>query len=100
MVKSFSEILVRLILFFLCVYIIPVFIYLCFSTAGSQISQKIKTTYKTSTSRLVSTFKAATVGCDPAKEFTGHRDGVWEVSVSKLGQKVIGTASAGRSRTQ
>lgn len=29
------------------------------------------------------------------KEYVGHKDGVWEVSVARLGQPIIGTASAG-----
>ncbi|XP_064644351.1 WD repeat-containing protein 37-like [Lineus longissimus] len=62
--------------------------------SGSQISQKIKTTYKASTSRIVSSFKAASSGCQQVREYRGHRDGVWEVSLSKHGPQVIGTASA------
>lgn len=31
------------------------------------------------------------------KEYTGHRDGVWEVSVGRLGQPIIATASADRT---
>lgn len=64
-------------------------------TAGSQISQRLKLTYKTSTSKIVSSFKTATFGFQTVKEFRGHRDGVWEVNVSKLDPQIIGTASAG-----
>jgi len=68
---------------------------ICIFAAGSQISQKIKSTYKTSTSRIANTFKPSS-GCGTfVKSFVGHTDGVWEVSVSKYGPKVIGTASAG-----
>lgn len=62
--------------------------------SGSQISQRLKLTYKTSTSKIVSSFKTATFGFQTVKEFRGHRDGVWEVNVSKLDPQIIGTASA------
>lgn len=65
--------------------------------SGSQISQKLKLTYKTSTSKIVSSFKPTTSGCQLAREFRGHRDGVWEVSVSHTDPHVIGTASADHS---
>ena len=70
-----------------------------FISAGSQISQKIKSTYKTSTSRLANTFKSGInqSGCAQfVRLFASHTDGVWEVSVSQYGPaRVIGTASAG-----
>ncbi|XP_074653054.1 WD repeat-containing protein 37-like [Tubulanus polymorphus] len=62
--------------------------------SGSQISQKIKTTYKASTSRIVSSFKTASTGCQFVREYRGHRDGVWEVNVSCTSPQVVGTASA------
>lgn len=68
-------------------------------TAGSQISQRLKLTYKTSTSKIVSSFKTTTFGFQTVREFRGHRDGVWEVNVSKLDPQIIGTASAGNSGT-
>lgn len=66
------------------------------SITASQLSQKIKSTYKlkASTSRIVSTFKAPAVSCRLVSEYVGHRDGVWEVSCSKQGHPVIATASA------
>lgn len=66
------------------------------SITASQLSQKIKSTYKlkASTSRIVSTFKAPTLTCRLAREYAGHRDGVWEVSCSKQGPPMIATASA------
>ncbi|XP_035220269.1 WD repeat-containing protein 37-like isoform X2 [Stegodyphus dumicola] len=66
------------------------------SLTASQLSQKIKSTYKlkASTSRIVSTFKAPTLTCRLSKEYIGHRDGVWEVSCSRYGPPVIATASA------
>ena len=63
--------------------------------AGSQISQKLKLTYKTSTSKIVSSFRAAPPAYQLERDFRGHRDGVWEVSVSPSEPHVIGTASAG-----
>ena len=68
---------------------------LVFFTAGSHISQKLKLTYKTSTSKLVSSFKGAPSGSQLVCMFSGHRDGVWEVNASKVDGRIIGTASAG-----
>lgn len=62
--------------------------------SGSQISQKLKLTYKSSTSRIVSSFKPISSGSQLIKEYHGHRDGVWEVNVSHTDSHVIGTASA------
>jgi len=65
--------------------------------SGSQISQKIKSTYKTSTSRLANTFKSGInqSGCAQfVRPFASHTDGVWEVNMSQHGPRVIGTASA------
>lgn len=66
------------------------------SLTASQLSQKIKSTYrlKASTSRIVSTFKAPTISCRQIAEYIGHRDGVWEVSTARCGLPVIATASA------
>ncbi|XP_077866525.1 WD repeat-containing protein 37-like, partial [Saccoglossus kowalevskii] len=67
----------------------------------SQLSHKLKTTYKASTSKIVSSFKTGTSGsssmCQIIRAFRGHRDGVWEVCASKSGQPVLGTASADRT---
>jgi len=64
--------------------------------AGSQISQRLKLTYKTSTSKIVSSFKNSTFGLQAVKEYRGHRDGVWEVTAcGRSDIVVIGTASAG-----
>ncbi|KAL5010395.1 hypothetical protein ScPMuIL_012700 [Solemya velum] len=62
--------------------------------SASQISQKIKTTYKASTSKIVSSFRTASSAYSLIQNFRGHRDGVWEVGVSRPGVKIIGTASA------
>lgn len=35
-------------------------------------------------------------GCQIVRQFRGHRDGVWEVSVSKGEVPYLGTASAGK----
>uniref|UniRef100_A0A0B7AJN2 WD repeat-containing protein 37 n=1 Tax=Arion vulgaris TaxID=1028688 RepID=A0A0B7AJN2_9EUPU len=61
----------------------------------NQLSQKIKTTYKQSTSKLVSSFRTPNPVYSVVRQFRGHRDGVWEVSVSRSqGRQVIATASA------
>ncbi|XP_072569928.1 WD repeat-containing protein 37 isoform X1 [Paramormyrops kingsleyae] len=114
------------------------------SHSTSQLSQKLKTTYKASTSKrshsfpgkvggpcnfnvgnwelwggdswvtallppcvpvcmnspsmglIVSSFKATTSRalCQLAKEYVGHRDGIWDLSVSRAAPVILGTASA------
>uniref|UniRef100_A0A674DNW2 WD repeat-containing protein 37 n=1 Tax=Salmo trutta TaxID=8032 RepID=A0A674DNW2_SALTR len=68
------------------------------SHSTSQLSQKLKTTYKASTSKIVSSFKATTsrAVCQLVKEYVGHRDGIWDLSVTRTQPVVLGTASAGR----
>ena len=63
--------------------------------SASQISQRLKLTYKTSTSKIVSSFKQASQTCVCVREYRGHRDGVWEVTGSRTDPQVIGTAAAG-----
>ena len=48
------------------------------------------------TNRIMSNLKGPpAINCPvPPVRFTGHKDGVWEVAVSKMGIPVIGTASA------
>ncbi|CAH1241171.1 WDR37 [Branchiostoma lanceolatum] len=66
--------------------------------SSSQLSQKLKTTYKASTSKIVSSFKPAnTSQCQMMRRFVGHRDGVWEVNISRTKPHVLGTASADRT---
>lgn len=62
-------------------------------------TQKLKTAYKlkAQTSKIVSSFKAPHLNCNFVREYIGHKDGVWEVSISRPGQLVIGTASADHS---
>ncbi|XP_066156812.1 WD repeat-containing protein 37 [Euwallacea fornicatus] len=62
----------------------------------SSSSQKSKTAHKlkAQTSKIVSSFKAPNYSCSLIKEYMGHKDGVWEVSVARPGIGVIGTASA------
>lgn len=62
----------------------------------SSSSQKSKTAHKlkAQTSKIVSSFKAPQFSCGLVKEYMGHKDGVWEVSVARPGVPVIGTASA------
>uniref|UniRef100_A0A4W4GQZ6 WD repeat-containing protein 37 n=1 Tax=Electrophorus electricus TaxID=8005 RepID=A0A4W4GQZ6_ELEEL len=66
------------------------------SHSTSQLSQKLKTTYKASTSKIVSSFKATTsrAVCQLVKEYVGHRDGLWDLSVTRTQPLVLGTASA------
>ncbi|XP_032222358.2 WD repeat-containing protein 37 isoform X2 [Nematostella vectensis] len=71
-------------------------------SASQLMSQKLKTTYKASTSKIVSSFKipnqaAGSVECHRLRGYLGHRDGVWEVSYARHGQAIIATASADRS---
>ena len=64
-------------------------------SAASHISQKIKTTYKASTSKIVSSFRQTTQAYSAVRSFHGHKDGVWEVKISKVDPHFIGSASAG-----
>uniref|UniRef100_A0A8C9T0Y3 WD repeat-containing protein 37 n=1 Tax=Scleropages formosus TaxID=113540 RepID=A0A8C9T0Y3_SCLFO len=66
------------------------------SHSTSQLSQKLKTTYKASTSKIVSSFKATTsrAVCQLVKEYVGHRDGIWDLSVTRTQPIILGTASA------
>ncbi|XP_006001112.1 WD repeat-containing protein 37 isoform X2 [Latimeria chalumnae] len=94
------------------------------SHSTSQLSQKLKTTYKASTSKrpnsfpgkvggprnfsmgswelwggdswIVSSFKTTTsrAVCQLVKEYVGHRDGIWDVGVTRTQPVVLGTASA------
>ncbi|XP_041371688.1 WD repeat-containing protein 37-like isoform X2 [Gigantopelta aegis] len=61
---------------------------------SSQLSQRIKTTYKASTSKIVSSFRPQSTLYNLVRIYRGHRDGVWDVSASKSGHQVIGTACA------
>ncbi|CAB1317580.1 unnamed protein product [Coregonus sp. 'balchen'] len=56
------------------------------SHSTSQLSQKLKTTYKASTSKIVSSFKATTsrAVCQLVKEYVGHRDGIWDLNHSAM----------------
>ncbi|KAJ8679140.1 hypothetical protein QAD02_014927 [Eretmocerus hayati] len=63
---------------------------------GGSAAHKVKTSHKlkAQTSKIVSSFKNPTMTCSVQREYRGHRDGVWEVSVGRSGQPVIATASA------
>ncbi|KDR14307.1 WD repeat-containing protein 37 [Zootermopsis nevadensis] len=65
------------------------------SVTGSG-SQKIKTAHKlkAQTSKIVSSFKGPTVSCSLVREYSGHKDGIWDVAVARAGQPIIGTAAA------
>ncbi|KAK8403839.1 hypothetical protein O3P69_000132 [Scylla paramamosain] len=64
--------------------------------SGGPSSQKVKAANKlrVQTSKIVSSFKNDSVSCRMVKEYVGHRDGVWDVAVSRGGTPVIATASA------
>lgn len=68
-----------------------------FFTAGIGSAQKMKPGHrlKAQTSRIVSSFKAPAVICTQSREFRGHRDGVWDVTTSRNGLPLVGSASAG-----
>lgn len=65
------------------------------STPGSS---KIKASHKlkAQTSRIVSSFKGQSILSSIVREYDGHKDGVWQVT-AKIGQPIIGTASADHS---
>lgn len=69
---------------------------------NSSSSQKLKTAHKlkAQTSKIVSSFKTPHFNYGLVKEYIGHKDGVWEVSVARPGQPIIGTASAGSKTFQ
>lgn len=60
--------------------------------------QKLKTAHKlkAQTSKIVSSFKTPAVNCSMVREFSGHKDGIWDVGIAHTGQPLIGTASAGK----
>lgn len=49
--------------------------------------------------QIVSSFKATTsrATCQLLREYAGHRDGIWDLSVSRTQPVLLGTASAGAS---
>jgi len=52
---------------------------------------------KAQTSKIVSSFKTSAISCSYVNEYRGHRDGIWDVSVSSCSYPVLGTASADRT---
>jgi WD40 repeat protein len=46
------------------------------------------------TNRFMSNLKGQALNCAAVKRYSGHKDGVWEVSASRMGLPIIGTASA------
>lgn len=60
------------------------------STQNLKAAHKLKA----QTSKIVSSFKTPHLNCNLIREYKGHKDGVWEVSVARPGQPIIGTASA------
>lgn len=63
---------------------------------GGSSAYKVKASHKlkAQTSKIVSSFKNPTMTCSMQREYRGHRDGVWEVSIGRSGQPIIATASA------
>jgi len=57
---------------------------------------KTRTRLKAQTSRIVSSFKTSAVSASFVREFSGHRDGLWDVCVREGGE-LLGTASADRT---
>jgi len=63
--------------------------------SSSQISQKLKTTYKSGTSKLVSSFKPNNnVVSKLVQTYVGHVDGILEIDSSPVDFDIIATASA------
>ncbi|XP_048504988.1 WD repeat-containing protein 37-like [Athalia rosae] len=62
---------------------------------GGGSAQKVKASHKlkAQTSKIVSSFKNPTMSCTMQREYVGHRDGIWEVTVGRSGQPIIATAS-------
>ena len=60
-------------------------------------ASKTRHKLKVHTSKIVSSFKPPTMTTMLVKEFRGHRDGIWDISVSRLGHPLIGTASADKT---
>lgn len=52
---------------------------------------------KAHTSKIVSSFKTPSLSCSLVKEYKGHKDGIWDISVSRLGHPLMGTASADKT---
>lgn len=46
------------------------------------------------TNRFMSNLKGQALNCSPIRRYSGHKDGIWEVSVSRMGLPILGTASA------
>jgi len=70
-------------------------------SASSLMSKKLKTRYKASTSKLVSSFKIPNSQggvCHMAQKYNGHKDGVWGLDCQQLpNSNLLGTASADRT---
>lgn len=63
--------------------------------SGLPGQQKVALRLKQQTHKIVSSFKTNPVSCSYVKEFSGHKDGIWDVASARLGIPVVGTASAG-----
>lgn len=74
-----------------CFWIPPLCNYCIVGLPGQQ---KVALRLKQQTHKIVSSFKTNPVSCSFVKEFSGHKDGIWDVTSARLGIQVIGTASA------
>jgi len=64
-----------------------------FSSSGRLKSHTNKLKYQTT--KIMSGLKAGpAVSVNPVKRYPGHKDGVWEVAVSRMGLPILGTVSA------
>ena len=76
-------------------YNIHIYKYNIIIIASSQISQRLKQSYKQSTNRIVSSFRNERINNHVVRQFKGHTDGVWEVNVYSRESDIIGSASLG-----
>lgn len=63
----------------------------------SKAAAKTRHKLKQHTSKIVSSFKTPSLTCTLVKEYGGHRDGLWDIAVSRLGHPLVGTASADKT---
>uniref|UniRef100_A0A3P9NJR0 WD repeat-containing protein 37 n=1 Tax=Poecilia reticulata TaxID=8081 RepID=A0A3P9NJR0_POERE len=60
----------------------------------------VQVVFENTSSQIVSSFKATTGSralCQLLKEYIGHRDGIWDLSITRTQPVVLGTASADHS---
>ena len=68
------------------------------SSTKAPYSQKLRchtNKLRAQTTRIMSNLKnPSSLTCTAVRRYTGHKDGIWEVSVSRMGLPILGTASA------